>query len=200
MAAVGLAFGIGELKAGWAGTNFIGKSTFTEPQSDAKIKMVADLRIGYWLALGAGAVLFVLAVLRRLFVGKSMAFVQNMLREFRILGIKTALDDFGTGYSSLSYLEHLPFDKLKIDRAFVHNAQEGTKNTELLKGIINLAHGLGMIVVAEGAETQVELDMLRKLKADFVQGYVIAKPMPAEQATIAADLHDQNQEHIQLIA
>lgn len=144
--------------------------------------------------------LLCLELTESLFVGKSMAFVQNMLREFRILGIKTALDDFGTGYSSLSYLEHLPFDKLKIDRAFVHNAQEGTKNTELLKGIINLAHGLGMIVVAEGAETQVELDMLRKLKADFVQGYVIAKPMPAEQATIAADLHDQNQEHIQLIA
>jgi diguanylate cyclase (GGDEF)-like protein len=144
--------------------------------------------------------LLCLELTESLFVGKSMALVQTMLREFRVLGIKTALDDFGTGYSSLSYLEHLPFDKLKIDRAFVHNAQEGTKNTELLKGIINLAHGLGMIVVAEGAETQIELDMLRKLKADSVQGYIIAKPMAAEQATIAADLHDQQQELVQLIA
>jgi hypothetical protein len=73
MAAVGLAFGIGELKAGWAGTNFIGKSTFHEPQSDAMIKMVSGLRIGYWLALGAGGALFVLAVLRRVFVGKAKA-------------------------------------------------------------------------------------------------------------------------------
>ncbi len=144
--------------------------------------------------------LLCLELTESLFVGKSMAIVQTMLREFRRLGIKTALDDFGTGYSSLSYLEHLPFDKLKIDRAFVHNAQEGTKNTELLKGIINLAHGLGMIVVAEGAETQVELDILRKLKADCVQGYIIAKPMAAEQATIAADLHDQQQERAKLIA
>jgi diguanylate cyclase (GGDEF)-like protein len=144
--------------------------------------------------------LLCLELTESLFVGKSMAIVQSMLREFRVLGIKTALDDFGTGYSSLSYLEHLPFDKLKIDRAFVHNAQEGTKNTELLKGIINLAHGLGMIVVAEGAETQVELDMLGKLNADCVQGYIIAKPMPAEQATIAADLHDQQQERAKLIA
>jgi diguanylate cyclase (GGDEF)-like protein len=144
--------------------------------------------------------LLCLELTESLFVGKSMAIVQNMLREFRMLGIKTALDDFGTGYSSLSYLEHLPFDKLKIDRAFVHNAQEGTKNTELLKGIINLAHGLGMIVVAEGAETQIELNILRRLKADCVQGYVIAKPMPAEQATIAADLYDQKQEQTQLIA
>ena len=73
MAAVGLALGIGELKAGWAGANFIGKSNVFEPQSGAKLKMVSDLRIGYWLALGAGAVLFVLALLRRLFVGKSTA-------------------------------------------------------------------------------------------------------------------------------
>jgi diguanylate cyclase (GGDEF)-like protein len=144
--------------------------------------------------------LLCLELTESLFVGKSMAIVQNMLHEFRILGIKTALDDFGTGYSSLSYLEHLPFDKLKIDRAFVHNAQEGTKNTELLKGIINLAHGLGMIVVAEGAETKMELDMLRKLKADSAQGYVIAKPMPADQATLAADLHDQQHERAQLTA
>lgn len=144
--------------------------------------------------------LLCLELTESVFVGKSMTIVQNMLREFRMLGIKTALDDFGTGYSSLSYLEHLPFDKLKIDRAFVHNAQLGTKNTELLKGIINLAHGLGMIVVAEGAETQIELDILRKLKADSVQGYVIAKPMPAEQATLAADLNDQQQERAQLTA
>jgi diguanylate cyclase (GGDEF)-like protein len=144
--------------------------------------------------------LLCLELTESLFVGKSMTLVQTMLREFRMLGIKTALDDFGTGYSSLSYLEHLPFDKLKIDRAFVHNAQEGTKNTELLKGIINLAHGLGMIVVAEGAETQIELDILRRLKADSVQGYVIARPMPGEQATLAADLNDQQQEHAQLIA
>ena len=120
-----------------------------------------------------------------------MLIVQKMLQEFRDLGIKTALDDFGTGYSSLSYLEHLPFDKLKIDRAFVKDAKEGSKNTELLKGIISLAHGLGMIVVAEGAETESELAVLRKLNADSVQGYIFAKPMPADSATITADLIDQ---------
>ena len=70
MVAVGLAYGIGELKAGWAGANFIGKSMVKEPQSGAKIKMTSDLQIGYWLALGAGAALFVLALLRGLFVGR----------------------------------------------------------------------------------------------------------------------------------
>lgn len=69
--AAGLAFGIGELRAQMVGTNFIGKSTFIEPQSDAKIKMVSDLRDGYWYALGAGGVLTVLALLRRFFVGRA---------------------------------------------------------------------------------------------------------------------------------
>lgn len=71
MAAVGIAYGVGELKAGWAGTNFIGKSTVKNAMSGAKIKMVSDLKIGYWLAVGAGAALFVLALLRPLFVGKA---------------------------------------------------------------------------------------------------------------------------------
>ena len=135
--------------------------------------------------------LLCLELTESMFVGKSMSIVQKMLENFRVLGIMTALDDFGTGYSSLSYLEHLPFDKLKIDRAFVKDAREGSKNTELLKGIINLAHGLGMAVVAEGAETELELAVLKKFNADFVQGYAIAKPLPADQATVMADLHDK---------
>ena len=68
--AVGTAYGVGQLRAGWAGTSFIGKSTYLEPNTDMKIKMVSDLETGYWLALGAGAVLIVLALLRGLFVGK----------------------------------------------------------------------------------------------------------------------------------
>ncbi len=135
--------------------------------------------------------LLCLELTESLFVGKSMLIVQKMLQDFRDLGIETALDDFGTGYSSLSYLEHLPFDKLKIDRAFVKDAKEGSKNTELLKGIINLAHGLGMIVVAEGAETHSELAVLQKLGADSVQGYIFAKPQPAELATLTANIIDQ---------
>lgn len=71
MAAVGIAYGVGDLKAGWAGTNFIGTSSVKNAMSGAKVKMVSDLQIGYWLALGAGAVLFVLALLRGLIVGKS---------------------------------------------------------------------------------------------------------------------------------
>jgi diguanylate cyclase (GGDEF)-like protein len=135
--------------------------------------------------------LLCLELTESLFVGKSMFTVQKMLAEFKALGIRTALDDFGTGYSSLSYLEHLPFDKLKIDRAFVSGMQQGQKNIELMKGIINLAHALGMSVVAEGAETVAEVSLLRQLNADTVQGYAYAKPAAAEQALARANEIDQ---------
>ena len=79
---------------------------------------------------------------------------ETMFSRLKDIGVRLALDDFGTGYSSLSYLEHLPFDKLKIDRAFVKNLHTAKKNVDLLHGIIDLAHALGMTVVAEGAETQ----------------------------------------------
>ena len=131
--------------------------------------------------------LLCLELTESLFVGKSMLTVQKMLAELKSIGVHSALDDFGTGYSSLSYLEHLPFDKLKIDRAFVHGAKEGQKNTELLKGIISLAHGLGMTVVAEGAETFEEVALLKRLNADSVQGHAYAKPTPADQAALEAE-------------
>ena len=73
MAAVGIAYGVGELKASWAGSNFIGKSTIKNAMTGTKVKMVSELKTGYWLALGAGAVLFVLSLLRGLFMGKPKA-------------------------------------------------------------------------------------------------------------------------------
>jgi EAL domain-containing protein (putative c-di-GMP-specific phosphodiesterase class I) len=136
--------------------------------------------------------LLCLELTESLFVGKSMSAVRKLLTELKALGISTALDDFGTGYSSLAYLEHLPFDKLKIDRSFVRGMQTGKKNVDLMKGIINLAHSLGMTVVAEGAESLGELSLLRELNADSVQGYVYAKPAPATEALTHADQIDRN--------
>ncbi len=135
--------------------------------------------------------LLCLELTESLFVGKSMVTVQKLLHELKAMGIRTALDDFGTGYSSLSYLEHLPFDKLKIDRAFVKNLHTAKKNVDLLHGIIDLAHALGMTVVAEGAETQEQLEILTKLNADSVQGYIYAKPTAAEDAVQRATEIDE---------
>lgn len=126
--------------------------------------------------------LLFLELTESLFVGKSMQTIQRLLNELKALGVQTALDDFGTGYSSLSYLEHLPFDKLKIDRAFIMGINNGQKNIGLLRGIVDLAHALGMVVVAEGAELQTEVDILHMLNADSVQGYFFAKPACASEA------------------
>ncbi len=140
---------------------------------------------------GLPAELLCLELTESLFVGKSMTTVEKILYQLREIGVRTALDDFGTGYSSLSYLENLPFDKLKIDRAFVSGMKGGRKSIDLMKGIINLAHALGMSVVAEGAESLNEVETLRELDADSVQGYAYAKPAPADQALAIANQIDE---------
>jgi diguanylate cyclase (GGDEF)-like protein len=140
---------------------------------------------------GLPANLLCLELTESLFVGKSMNAVQKLLLELKAMGMKTSLDDFGTGYSSLSYLEHLPFDKLKIDRAFIKSLGNGQKNIDLLQGIIALAHALGMSVVAEGAEKIEEVSILKSLNADAVQGYVFARPIPAAEAAARANEIDK---------
>ncbi len=135
---------------------------------------------------GFPAGLLCLEITESLFIGKTVGRVRAMLDKLKRLGVKLALDDFGTGYSSLSYLEKLPFDKLKIDRAFVSGIEADRKKRELLKGIITLAHTIGMEVVAEGAETLAELEVLMELNADHAQGYVLSRPMPASEVGLAA--------------
>jgi EAL domain-containing protein (putative c-di-GMP-specific phosphodiesterase class I) len=104
------------------------------------------------------------------------------LNELKKLGIKLSIDDFGTGYSSLSQLYRLPFDAIKIDRSFVSAIDEVEEAPEILKAIILLGQSLGMKLTAEGIETVKQLKCLQKLGCDYAQGYLIAKPMPKEQA------------------
>ena len=108
--------------------------------------------------------------------------VRKVLKDLKSLGVTLALDDFGTGYSSLGYLKELPFNKLKIDRIFVVGSDTSARSNELLKGIVALGRGLNMTVVAEGAERQAELDLLKEIGCDLVQGYICARPTPAPQA------------------
>ncbi|MDX2201227.1 MAG: EAL domain-containing protein [Hyphomicrobiaceae bacterium] len=109
--------------------------------------------------------------------------VRTVLRALKDLGVRLALDDFGTDYSSLGYLNQLPFDTLKIDRIFVSGADGSPRARELLKGIVALGHGLGMSVVAEGAETSAEVETLTRIGCDKVQGFALARPMSAEGAS-----------------
>lgn len=109
----------------------------------------------------------------------------NMLGQLRALGVKSSIDDFGTGYSSLSYLHRFPSSTLKIDRAFVSRMTDHSDNLEIVRTIIMLARNLGMDVVAEGAETKEQVEQLRALECDYVQGFYFSKPL---SAAAAADL------------
>jgi len=111
---------------------------------------------------------------------------RKVLVALKELGVTLALDDFGTDYSSLGYLTQLPFDKLKIDRLFVDGITEAARARKLLEGIIALGRGLGMTIVAEGAEKPEEVEILRTFGCDMVQGYVFARPTGATAALAVA--------------
>ncbi len=103
-----------------------------------------------------------------------------ILHGFRDLGVKLAIDDFGTGYSSLSYLQKFPVDTLKIDRSFIRNAKPQSREHNIIKSIVALAHALGIDVTAEGVETSEQLSILVSSGCDRAQGYLFARPLPAE--------------------
>jgi EAL domain-containing protein (putative c-di-GMP-specific phosphodiesterase class I) len=107
--------------------------------------------------------------------------VANVLHGLREFGVKIYLDDFGTGYSSLSHLHKLPVDALKIDRSFVHDVGSDEDSRVIISAITAMAQTLRKEVVAEGVETQEQLDFLRELRCDLIQGYLISKPVPADQ-------------------
>ncbi|WP_404465800.1 putative bifunctional diguanylate cyclase/phosphodiesterase [Vreelandella aquamarina] len=107
----------------------------------------------------------------------------DTLHALRGMGISIAIDDFGTGFSSLSYLRHLPIDKIKIDRSFILNIDESSKDAAVVQGIIALAHHLELNVVAESVETSSQQHQLLALNCDVLQGYLFAKPMPYESLT-----------------
>jgi diguanylate cyclase (GGDEF)-like protein len=105
----------------------------------------------------------------------------DSLQGLKQLGVRLALDDFGTGYSSLAYLTQLPIDTLKIDRSFVDKLGESGQSRAVVRSITALAQALGLSTVAEGVETREQLDSLRALGCDEVQGYFYARPMPPRE-------------------
>lgn len=104
------------------------------------------------------------------------------ITQFKANNISLSIDDFGTGYSSLSYLHRFPLDTLKIDRSFIQNMGEIDRQTEIISAIISLAHNLGMDVVAEGIETEQQLQQLRVFNCEYGQGYFFSKPLNAASA------------------
>ena len=116
----------------------------------------------------------------------------GLLRRLKALGVRISMDDFGSGYSSLTYLQAFPFDKIKIDRAFVMNLGITPQSAAIVRAVINLGHGLGVAIVAEGVETQEQLSFLADECCDVVQGYLIGKPAPIAQYSTLIGLPAQH--------
>ena len=100
------------------------------------------------------------------------------LHQLRALGVRISMDDFGTGYSSLSYLRSFPFDKIKIDRSFMHGLGEEKDSLAIIKAVIGLGQSLGMSTTAEGVETEAQLEAVRAEGCDEVQGFLFSPPLP----------------------
>jgi EAL domain-containing protein (putative c-di-GMP-specific phosphodiesterase class I) len=107
----------------------------------------------------------------------------EVLGRLKALGVRLAIDDFGTGYSSLSYLHHFPIDVLKIDRSFVDRLGEGTESNEMVQAIVHLGRSLLLTTVAEGIETDEQLEALQRMGCELGQGYHLSRPTGAERIT-----------------
>jgi diguanylate cyclase (GGDEF)-like protein len=105
----------------------------------------------------------------------------STMKDLAALGISISIDDFGTGYSSLSYLKHFPAETLKIDREFIKNLPEDRKDLAMVKSIVTMGHNLGLKIVAEGVETIEQLNVLRDMGCDEVQGFMYSLPVPTDQ-------------------
>ncbi|TMV48723.1 EAL domain-containing protein [Paenibacillus mesophilus] len=110
----------------------------------------------------------------------NIEFILQVLGELHALGVEVAIDDFGTGHSSLSYLIKYPLHVLKVDKSFVRGVDTEPVNRSLVKAIIDMAHGLKLKVVAEGVETQEQLEVLQSLECDYIQGYLFSHPLSSE--------------------
>lgn len=116
---------------------------------------------------------------------------QHMLAEFKDLGLRIALDDFGTSYSSLSQIMELPLDVLKLDQSLIQDIEYNLRSRIMVKHLANMAHDLGLEIVAEGVETAPQIELCRELDCDFIRGHALHRPLdPASfLAAVNADIH-----------
>lgn len=106
---------------------------------------------------------------------------QELLLSLNAMNILLSIDDFGTGYSSLAYLSQLPVHEIKIDKSFVSGMLKNENDAVIVRSIVDLAHNLGMFVIAEGVEDRGTYDLLKKLGCDAAQGFYISRPLPADE-------------------
>jgi EAL domain-containing protein (putative c-di-GMP-specific phosphodiesterase class I) len=114
-------------------------------------------------------------------VAEDISKLIEIMNKIKQLGIRFSMDDFGTGYSSLSYLRQIPINELKIDKSFIIELDDIKKDTNMVKTILNIAKNLGLTVVAEGVETEMQKDFLIKENCTILQGYYFSKPLNREK-------------------
>ena len=107
----------------------------------------------------------------------------QMLSELKELGLSISMDDFGTGFSSLSYLKRFPLDTIKIDRSFINEIHESSDDQEITRAIIAMGQSVKLKTLAEGVETDEQLEILRSYGCDYIQGFFYGKPMTANDMT-----------------
>jgi len=122
----------------------------------------------------------------------------DILNQLAAMHFQIAVDDFGTGYSSLAYLKRFPVTELKIDRSLVQGADLDTDGQIILESTIEMGHIMGLLVTTEGVETQSEYELVKKLGADYVQGFWLSKPMPFDEFKLKhlVGNHDQLVQHL----
>jgi EAL domain-containing protein (putative c-di-GMP-specific phosphodiesterase class I) len=116
----------------------------------------------------------------------------ELLKKLKTMGLKLSIDDFGTGYSSLSYLKRFPIDKLKIDQSFIFNLDNNSADRAIVNTIIDLGNHLGLMLIAEGVETQLHQDILKEMGCDEIQGYYFSKPLPIDALNAFLNTHSDN--------
>jgi diguanylate cyclase len=173
---------IGEA-AGWheSGMNF-GRLAINITGAELREDDFEDFLFGIMEQAGLPLEKLSLEIVESVILDDEKTGIAAKLRRIRALGVHLELDDFGTGYASLSHINPNEIDRLKIDRRFVQKIHLNDDNSKIVRAITELARGLGISIIAEGAETEEELTSLMSVGCDQVQGYSIAFPMPDNQA------------------
>lgn len=148
--------------------------------SDFRSDTFVDLLFKRCAETGIGPENFCVEVTEGMFLGRDQKRVYRGLMRLHEAGVEVALDDFGTGYASLTHLQELPIDRLKIDRRFISDITQSRKDQAIVAGIINIAHGLGKVVTAEGVETAEQVSLLLDMNCDFLQGWYFSKACDVE--------------------
>jgi diguanylate cyclase (GGDEF)-like protein len=154
---------------------------FTQASLVSDVARILDLT-------GLGPEALELEITESMVMGNPEQAIQT-LRQLKSMGIALSIDDFGTGYSSLGYLKRFPLDHIKIDRSFIKDIPEDNDDATITRTIIAMAHNLRLKVIAEGVETEAQMDFLRQHGCDEIQGYYFSRPLPGSEFTALLKAH-----------